>query len=391
MWMVEQRTSRSRASAAAAAEPAPLARMMSRGEVHSLRSIRAPANSVLSVYLNVPRDPAALGELRARVDDLVQAAEDASGYRLAACDLRAVQAALASHARDWLGHALALFFCADLGLQRVLTLPGQLAERAILATSPHVRPLLAALQRGQDYRIVIIDRRHARLLAVSGEHAQNVAITTVQPAGRANFGGWHGFDSYGAGQRVAELGRQHYRDTAAVLAAATRDSGAQPLVIGGHTADIKQLLGYLPREMRDAYAGCFAADPHVLTPAKARDLAAPVLRQWIERRERQLVEQVTAPEADVHSAIGLHACLAAVNADEQDLLLIPDDGTVPGYVCERCDLLTMTSTGCCDWGVASRWVPDLLEEMAIRTLRVGGDVVSVRELRCGVAARLRRC
>ena len=174
-----------------------------------------------------------------------------------------------------------------------------------------------------------------------------------------------------------------------MLSRAARDAGPQPVVIGGHADGIKHLLAELPSEVRDNYAGCFAADPHALTPARADELAAPVLAHWVDQRERQQVQEITCATSGVRSAIGLQACLAAVNADAVDLLLIPDAEIVPGYHCERCDALSITGNECCDWGTAARPVPDLLEEMALRTMHEGGDVVSARVLSVAAAARLR--
>ncbi len=364
--------------------------MITYDEVDKLRSIRAPEDSVLSLYVQVPLDPAGLRELRARAGELVRAAAAENGARLGTGDEQAARDAIAAHARDWLDHTLAVFVCGDLGLLEVVSLPGALAERAVLGVRPHVRPLLVTLQRHPDHRIVIIDRDHVWLLAVSGERIHAIAMPSAPSGPSADVGGWHGLKSHATSRRVAGLVRHHYRDAAAILARTRQDAGAQPIVVGGHAESIKHLLRVLPHEVREDYVGSFAADPHVLTAARARDLAAPVIEHCNEQREQQLVQRVSAPEFGIRAAVGLHACLAAVNAEEQDLLVIPDAGMVPGYVCERCEMITLTCDGCCDWGAASRPDPDLLEEMALRTLYGGGDVISVRELPCGVAARLRQ-
>jgi len=296
---------------------------------------------------------------------------------------------VSAQARHNLGHTLGVFVCGELGLREVVALPGGLAERAVLAVRPHVRPLLAAMQHYPDHRIVIIDRRHVWLLAVTGARIETLGRVADAGVSSRRFGGWYGLETYAVSRRVAELDRHHYRDAAAILDMAVRDSGQRPLVIGGHADSISHLLASLSRTARDGYAGCFAADPHALTPARARDLAAAVVARHIEQRERQLVEQTVTPTCGARTAIGIHACLAAVNADEAGLLLIPDQGMTPGYYCERCEVLSLSSDECCDWGAASRAVPDLLEEMALRTLNAGGEVVSTAELPCGVAARLR--
>jgi Bacterial archaeo-eukaryotic release factor family 10 len=362
--------------------------MITSAEIDKLRSIRAPRETVLSLYVGVPLNPAGLRELHARASDLTKDAAR-SRHGVVGEDERVACATVAAQARQHLGHTLGVFVCGELGLREVVALPGGLDERAVLAVRPHVRPLLAAVQRCPDHRIVIIDRRHVWLLAVTGDRIETVTRTADVGGSSRGLGGWYGLETYAVNRRVAELDRHHYRDAAAILDLAYRGSGPQPLVIGGHAVSVQHLLDCLPRTVRDGYAGWFAADPHVLTPARARDLAAPVLARHVEQRERQLAEQTVTPASGGRAAVGIHACLAAVNADEAGLLLIPDRGMVPGYYCERCEVLSLSSDGCCDWGAASRAVPDLLEEMALRTLRAGGEVVSERELPCGVAARLR--
>jgi len=353
-----------------------------------MRCIQAPGESVLSLYLEVPLDPASVRELPDRAHDLIKAAADGEPARLSSEDVRIASGLVRAHAREWRGHTLAIFVCDELGLLEVVPLPGSVAERAVLAVRPHVRPLLAALQRHPNHRIVIIDNRHAWLLAVAENRVETVTVAAGTAVPDSGFGGWYGLESDHVGRRVAELAHHHYKDAAHILERAAKYGGGQPLVVGGPPAGIKHLLGALPAELRDSYAGCFAADPRTLTPARAREMAAPVISQWAGRRERHAIEQVTRSATNGRVAIGLPGCLAAVNTDAVGLLLIPDAGLVPGYRCERCLVLSVTSDECCDWGAASRAVPDLLEEMALQTLHDGGDVMSVPELQCGAAARL---
>jgi Bacterial archaeo-eukaryotic release factor family 10 len=363
--------------------------MITSAEMDKLRSIRAPRETVLSLYVGVPLDPAGLRELRAQASDLIKEAARSGCGLVSAEDARVACESVAAQERQHLGHTLGVFVCGELGLREVVPLPGGLAERAVLAVRPHVRPLLAAVQRYPDHRIVIIDRRHVWLLAVADDRIETVGWSADSSLPNQRFGGWYGLQAYSVNQRVAELDRHHYRDAAAILNQAVRGSGPQPLVIGGHADSIQHLLAGLSHTVKDGYVGCFAADPHVLTPARARDLAAPVVARHMEQRERQLAEQTVTAASGARTAIGIHACLAAVNADEAGMLVIPDQGMVPGYFCERCEVLSLASDECCDWGAASRPVPDLLEEMALRTLHGGGEIITTRALPCGVAARLR--
>ncbi len=361
--------------------------MITYGEVEKLRSSRAADQSVLSLYVYVPPDSAGLRQLSARAVDLIEAATELTPDTLHRKDEMLARRTLGQHAREWGGHTLAIFVSEQLGLLDVVPLPGRFAERAVLAARPHLRPMLAALERYPDHQIVVVDHRHAWLIAVAGDRIEVVAGVPAEAAPISAFGGWYLEPSLGR-QRVTELPPHLYQDAAAIIDRQARYGSSQPLVIGGHPDTITHLLALLPRAVLTEYAGSFAADPHTLTLARARELAAPVMSHWAERRERQLVQTVTAPRPGMPTAIGLDECLTAVNAGTADLLLIPDEPVVPGFHCERCDELSVSSDGCCDWGAASWPVPDLLEEMAWRTLHGGGQVVSARTLPCAVAARL---
>jgi Bacterial archaeo-eukaryotic release factor family 10 len=361
--------------------------MITYGEVEKLHSIRAADQSVLSLYVYVPSERADVREVQARAVGLVEAATVRTPETLHRGDELLARRTLAEYAQEWLGHTLGIFVSEQLSLFEVVPLPGRFAERAVLAARPHLRPMLAALGRCPDHRIVVIDHRDAWLLTVAGERIEIVARMPAESLPSAGFGGWYLEPSHGL-QRVTELDPHFYQDAAAILDRQACHGSSQPLVVGGRADSIKQLLTLLPQAVLREYAGSFAADPRSLTLARARDLAAPVVRHWAERRERQLVEAVTAPRNGMATAIGLEESLTAINAGTTDLLLIADEPIVPGFHCERCDVLSVSSDGCCDWGAASWPVPDLLEEMAWRTLHGGGQVVSVRTLPCTAASRL---
>jgi len=237
--------------------------MITRAEIGKLIVLHAVEPTVLSLYLRVPRDPAEVRALPARSLQLMAAAATGPGGAglLREEDRAAVRAGVAAHGGDWPGRTAAIFACADAGLFATYPLACDLPERAVLGTRPHVRPLLASLQR---YPADVADR-HAQRLAAE--------ILRAAPAGLA--------------------------------------------------------------------------------------------------------------------AIGLAECLAAVNAHAVDLLVVPDDGLVPGFACGRCGALATAPDGCPDWGTAPQPVPDLIEEMVARTLEDDGEILAVRDAPFQVAARLR--
>jgi hypothetical protein len=372
--------------------------MISLAEVEKLLQIQATEPSVLSLYLSVPMDPDALRGLPARAGELYALAarggDGAGAVRVQERDKQVVRRLLEGHARDWLGHTVAIFTCAQPQLTEAIPLPGQLPERAVLATRPHVRPLLVARQRCPAYLVAVIDQHHAWLLRVAGDRIDTVARSDVaessaQSVRSHGFGGWYGLESHRVNERVIQLARHHFHDTATVIEQASRADGNPPLVVGGHEQTIPQFLATLPARLRDRVAGTFAADLHTLTPARVRALAAPVIGDWVSAREQHLVSQLSQEPPGRLIAMGLQACLTAVNQCAVALLVVPVGGLVPGFCCALCGALSSTGDGCPDGPVAACVVPDLIEEMVVRTLDEGGQVEAVRDPPGEIAARLR--
>jgi len=372
--------------------------MMSRAEIDKLLSIRAAEPRVLSLFLPVPLDPAELRSLPAKADGLLaaaarggQAGHGAAQEAIAVRDAerQRVRDLLDQHARDWLGHTVAIFTCCELSLSEWTVLPGELPELAVLADQPHVRPLLVALQRHPHYFAAVVDRSHAWVFRVAPERIDAVAELTGAGVRSHDFGGWYGLEAHRVNERIIQLARYHYRETAAILARAMLTSEPLPMVIGGHEASIGQFLAAAPAELREHFAGSFAADPVAVTPARVRELAAPVIAHWLEVAEHRLAAQLRADPPGGRTVTGLEACLAAVNNSAVQLLVVPDHGLVPGFTCGRCGALSSTGGDCPDGASAVRAIPDLIEEMVAATIGDGGQVEAVRDPPAGIGARLR--
>lgn len=367
--------------------------MINHAEVKKLLGVQAAQGSVLSVYLQVPVDPPGLRGLPARVNELLALSSGGTGSpgtaRARDEDQRMVRRLLEVHARDWLGHTVAIFACSQLGLLESFPLPCTLPERAVLAVRPHVRPLLTALQRCPAYRVAVVDRRHAWIFSVAGERISVAAEPVAGGVRSPAFGGWYGLQSHRVHERIIQLTRHHYRDTAAVLRQAMSTGQPEPLVVGGHEEAIPQFLAILPAEVRDRLAGSFIVDPHAMTPAQVRKLSGAVIQDWADRGEQYLLAQLRQQPPDGLTVTGLNTCLTAVNQHAVQLLVVPVGGLIPGFACTRCGTLASTPGECPDGPAAVRQVPDLIEDMVVNALGDGGDVAAVPSPPGDIAARLR--
>jgi hypothetical protein len=366
--------------------------MISEADVQKLLSIHASAPTVLSVYISIPVDVPDLPELSARADELMKvAAEGMGGHQaLMACsaERQKALALLDGHARELIGHTAAVFTSHEAGIATTLALPCLLPDRAVLAVRPHVRPLLIALQWCPACQVVVVDRQHAWLFRVTGDRIDAEAKSVARGVRSHKFGGWYGLESHRINDRVAELAHRHYRDTAAILRRPPK-AGAVPLVVGGHEDSVQAFLAALPGDVRDRFAGSFVVDPHTMTPAKVGALAAPVVESWVSRRDEDLIDRIMQAPPRGRTAIGVNACLSAVNQRAVAVLVVPVGGVIPGFACENCGILASVLGSCPHGPSVVRAVPDLLEEMAVATREDGGEVVAVRDPPADVAALLR--
>ncbi len=377
--------------------------MITYSDVERLLGYRSAAAPVLSIYLRVPADPAGIRELGARVGELIALAARADGdgdgdgdgrraRQLSGDEEDYARKLLEVHGREWLGHTAAIFVSAELGLSEAFGLPCEVPDRAVLAGRPHIRPLLVALQRCPVYYAVVADRRHAWLFRVAGGEIETTGTSDQPEQVRSpGFGGWYGLESYRVGERAAGLAHQHYHVTVALLERALRPGGQEPLVIGGHEETIAQFSAALPVGLRDRVVGSFRVDPHTMTPAIVRDLAAPIVAGWVRDQEERVAVQIRqdAWRADPLTVTGPRPVIAAIGQHAVQTLLVPVGGTIPGFVCQRCGVLSSTGTDCPDGPDEARWVPDLIEEMVVRAMNDGGRVEAVADPPGDVAAHLR--
>lgn len=106
------------------------------------------------------------------------------------------------------------------------------------------------------------------------------------------------------------------------------------------------------------------------------DPASPDVAADPELPARRTAAPFLAMPPGGRPAVGLPACLAAVSAGPVQSLAVPADGLVAGYECGRCGALSLDADTCCpDWGTAVLPVPDVIEEMVIRVLEDGGNVL----------------
>jgi hypothetical protein len=382
-------------------------------DTDDLRGLLAPNTTVISLYLNVPVDIAEHRGLLTRARELIKTAQGrsasdgnepatAASANAEPADIDSISRLISDRSHDWLGRTVAIFACAEVDLLQAIplgrqTLPGRADDLAVISTRPYTRPLLAALQRHPAFQVAVLDGKHAWILAVRDEEVDMLFERTGPDPPSSAFAGWAGLEAYRMQQRILNMSKQHYRDTAAILEQASA-AARRPLVLGGHEMQISHFLPMLPRTVSQRLAGSFAVDVHSATPDRVRDLATPVIARWTEAAEAHLVAQALNEPPGGAITTDLDSCLTAVRSGAVSQLVLADDQMVPGCVCDNCGGLTVGSVPvaagaagctCPDPGGGARPVPDVLDELACQALDQGSEVMAVRDAPFTAAAWLR--
>ena len=188
-------------------------------------------------------------------------------------------------------------------------------------------------------------------------------------------------EAAGGGRPVGKQDRDSVREK---LALCDRDwPGRMVAIFACAEAGLLEALplpGPLPGLLRER--AVLGIRPHI------RPLLAALQQCPEQGAQRSAADEILLSPRATSVAIGLPACLAAVNACAAATLIVPADGLVPGYECGRCGALSTNADSCPDWGTAALPVPDVIEEMVTRALEDGAQIWVIRGTHSPVAARL---
>lgn len=346
--------------------------------LRELLQLQTDKRSVVSVYLTMPLDPGQLRGIPARVKGLLaEIAETAEGdgdEAAARLSLDAVGEALAGLENRWLGRGVVVVHAPDQDVFEVLLLPHPVPDRASLGRHLYLRPLLSVLQRSPAYHVVVADRRHRWIFK-----ADPYGIEQIEGAEeRAELPGssteWYGDQDrmrYNADERRS----RQQRETAAVLQEVMSEGETEIFLLGGHSEAMNGFTSELSQQLHEQLATTFVIDPHTMTPATVHEATQQALADWELRRQQDVLDRTR--EDKFRQVSGVTDCVYQINQRGLELLLLPEEGTVPGYACDRCGTLQDFEETCQVCEIPARRVPDLLDEMAFAVMNTGGDVQTI--------------
>ncbi|HEV7824323.1 MAG TPA: hypothetical protein VGP02_05415 [Mycobacteriales bacterium] len=341
---------------------------------------------VVSVYVEVPVDPRDRKDLRGRTVGLLQQIEslergddlDHDARMSVRGDLTRIREAVATDEFDSRG--VAFFSCSGADLFEEITLPRPIHDQVMVDQTPWVRPMLAVLDEYHRCGVVIVDTRSAQVWELYQDELREEERVRDKYVRKDDLaGGWQGYAEWPVRNRAAELSLRHFRHVASVLANLDRTQRYDVLVVGGHAPELPLFLDRLPRHLREKVIGTFEVDPNTVDRGVIKEHAGRILEEYEREQERRQVAEVLERAAEGRpAAIGLRQTLWAGSMSAVRHLLVQENATEPGRVCDNCGWLGLTGDACPVCGTGLRHTPDVIDELVQAVIDESGTVEHVR-------------
>ena len=339
---------------------------------------------VVSAYLGLDANPQDRRSLPTRASSLLHEirpmTKDDSLDREARLSLRGdlerIEAEL-SQERTKPG-AVAIFSCSSSGFYEEIELPRRVRDRVVVDATPWVRPMLAVLDEYHRACVLVLDKEMARTWEFYQGEINETSEVLDKSLRKPDYAGWHGFEEYNIRNKDEELTKKHFRKVATVLDDFFRAGRFELLVVGGHDHEVPVFQEFLRPRLRESVAGTFTIEPRAATIADIRASASEVLDRYERNEERRWVAEVFEKQAaSGNAAVGLERCLWAGSVAAIQRLLVQEEATAAGVVCDESGWLAESGDTCIICGQPTRKTDDVIDELAQAVIDTAGTVEHV--------------
>ncbi len=258
-----------------------------------------------------------------------------------------------------------VFASAPLGFMETYRL-GVAPERTlVLDNSPYILPLAEMMDEYEAYAIILMDSRHATLYLVEASSIEKVTTSSIDLMNRHKKGGM----SQKRFNRLRRGQLEVFVDEVLDDLERMDTEGIRGLVLAGPGEAKGMLAAALPKHYADMVLGTLDVDIDV-HPADLLAHADGLARADEVSDEQIAVENLRrAIFKDELAAVGLQEVRDALVQGRVATLLIEDDLSLRGWICESCKALAEGPGPCvqCGGTVSSAELVNELVEMAHRT------------------------
>jgi peptide subunit release factor 1 (eRF1) len=358
--------------------------------LRELAETRSAQGKVLSVFINLdPREfatpPARATEISSVLDAAartIRDADDLTPDERSALDgdLDRVRTAMRNGVDAKEARALAVFASQPAGLFEILKLPRPVDHKVAIGETPCVEPL-ARIGTGELWWLVLVDRKHARLLSGTVDGLVELWRHEDDVLGRVDS---DRHDQDGRSEKRYERGVEkevdvHLRGVASELARRLRDVRVAGILLGGPKETTGQLESLLHADVAKCVKGHVDVDVWNSGADAVLAAARPVLDELTARRDAELLAKIDEGLGKGGRAVsGLGDVLTAIHQRRVDTLVIQEGFTAKGTRCPQCGWMGVSAGGQCPADGTMTDVVDNIVEAAVG--RAFGQDARVRYL-----------
>ena len=340
-----------------------------------IADLRSATGSLISLYAERPSP----GGFAALIADLLRPIKEQTnaGDRRLAKSVRADTdriRGLVERFESEAAPAYAVFASDNDDVFLVEALTHDVANLARIGPRPYLRPLRVA-PRSLRTGVLVADRVMARSFVVSGTMVDEVGEAIHAEKGKADFGGFAGYEEHVARQRAAETSARLWKAAGQRLLDSHQERPVDYVAIGGQDDILDDLARSLHPYLARLPRVSFPALPAVVTSQAMR---AEIAGYDVEiRRDRQnaLAGRVCDTAwSGGNAVLGLSTTLDAANLLAIDTLVVAGDFDRPGSICLECDHLLRDGAECPVCGSTMVQVEDVVAALIEVVVANGGRI-----------------
>ena len=367
------------------------------GRLERLARITGAETRVVSVYLNTRwNDEQQRERVRVFLKGEIRAARETADGAVLAEDLDWIEEQgqlLTGQERFPGARGVAFFACRALGLREVFAVAVPFRPVFVVAASPLLTPLVAAVEGMRAVLVMFVDGERAHLIPLGPEGASEAVVLESEVPGRHRQGGWALLAQSHYQRHIQEHRGRHFEAVAQAVAKLAESRPVDRIVLAGEPRNAHALRTHLPASLDARVVGLVPGARYESDAALVERAVALLERVDAEAEAVQLAEVLTDAAKGGSAVVGLEGTLEAVARGAVHRLYIAADFALDGATCAVCRALQPGAARCRRCGGELRAV-ELGSAMVDRALATGGHVEVVArhpglDAAGGVAARLR--
>lgn len=354
--------------------------MIEREELIELSSIQSQEHPVLSVYLDTSPSQSEGKVYRLVLKELLREFESRIDNRKEKRQFAKEAAKTVSFVESELkpeGKCIVLFSCDKIGLWQVMHLPVDVPNVVRFQSSPYSKPLMSILSTYEKQCVVLVDKGRARLFFIQmGEieeysESSNTIPTKHKQGGlsQANFQRRHNTHVH-----------WHLKDVVDQLSAHNEKGTFDRLILAGPEETLANIQRLLPKALQEKLGGVFSASLN----ASASNIlnGASALLSDIEKSTKQslVATAINLARQGGPAVLGVKDTLAALQEGRIYSLIVTENFSTGGYVCNGCSYLSVIhKDNCPHCGEDLVETQDVIDRAVSLTWQKEGRVETIRD------------